>query len=328
MKIILLLRKAGFNNFFLLLLAMVVLAWLFPDWGSEESPVLLKEITTWGVSLIFFFYGVRLNLQQLLKGLRDWKLHLLIQSTTFLLFPLLILLVNLVAAGDQQNLLWLGVFYLAALPSTVSSSVVMISIAGGNIPAGIFNASISSILGIVLTPLWMSLYMDTSAGVPGDFSNIIFSLALQVLLPLVTGLALNNYLGKTAEQYKNILRSADQFIILLIVFRSFAGSFYGKAFDGYSFAEIALLSLLMLLLFVAMVSVMSALAEGGKFSREDKITILFCGSKKSLVQGAVMGQVLFTNPVTLGVVLLPLMIYHALQLLAGSILAKRLQQGT
>lgn len=316
------LSNVGLNGFFLCLLLMVFLAWLFPEAGSKESIIPLDDITYYGVSVIFFFYGLRLSPEKLKTGLRSWKLHVIIQATTFLLFPM-IALVIIHFFGSADNLLWLGFFYLAALPSTVSSSVVMVSIAGGNMPAAIFNASISSIIGIFSTPLWMSVYTQPSSG-EVDLSHVVIKLCLQVLLPVVTGLLLHSKLGAWAERYKAWLKNFDQFIILLIVFTAFSESFLGRMFDNFSYFEIITLGSLMLLFFIVMAALMYTLSSLLKFSREDSITILFCGSKKSLVQGAVMGKVLFPDPSILGILLLPLMLYHALQLLAGSVLAQKM----
>lgn len=316
-----LLAKAGINGFFLCLIATVFLAWLFPEVGSENSSVPLQQITGYGVSVIFFFYGVQLNFKTLIDGLRNWKLHLTVQSATFVLFPLLAGLI-IYFFGDASEPLWLGFFYLAALPSTVSSSVVMVSMAGGNVPAAIFNASLSSMIGIFITPVLMSLY-DVNADSGIELDNAIISLCIQVLLPVIAGMLLHSKLHAWVVKYKSWLRMSDQFIILLIVFTAFAESFLAKMFDGFSVMEITLLSVAMLAFFLIVAAMMLLISMWLGFPFADRITVIFCGSKKSLVQGAVMGRVLFADPVSFGVILLPLMVYHALQLMAGSVIAQR-----
>jgi len=323
-----LLSRAGLNLFILLMVAMVALAWLFPEPGSRNGPLHLVQIGNVGVTFIFFFYGLKLEPAKLLAGLGHWKMHVLIQATTFLIFPLLILVLRTFFYSSESDLLWLGTFYLAALPSTVSSSVVMVSIAGGNISAGIFNASISSLLGIFVTPLWMNIFVSNSSLSTDDLSGVILNLCLQVLLPVVVGLALHSRLGFLAERFKNQLRYFDQMIILLIVYRAFCDSFRNRMFEGYSVTELAVLGSLMLMLFFVMLALMQILSVGMGFSREDRITVIFCGSKKSLVQGALMGQVLFPEAAAFGIVLLPLMLYHALQLVAGSILAQQMAKSS
>ncbi len=317
------LSRAGLDGFSLLILVTVVFAWLFPEAGSTDSPLHLKQVGNVGVAFIFFFYGLKLDPAKLLAQLGHWKMHLLIQSTTFIIFPLIILFFSSIFYTPESDLLWVGTFYLAALPSTVSSSVVMVSIAGGNIPAAIFNASISSLIGIFLTPVWMNIFVSANDLSASDLSGVIINLCFQVLLPVAAGLALHSRLGFIATRFKNQLRYIDQAIILLIVFRAFCDSFLNNMFDGYSITELVVLSALMLLFFFVMLAVMQLLAVRMGFSREDRITVIFCGSKKSLVQGAVMGQVLFPGAAALGILLLPLMIYHGLQLFAGSILAQQ-----
>ncbi len=319
-KLIDTLKRVGLNAFFFSLIGVIVLAYFFPEWGSTESPLPLKVITGAGISIIFFFYGVKLSPKQLMEGLSNWKLHLLVQSTTFLIFPLIILLVYSIW-GSEDSYLWLGTFYLAALPSTVSSSVVMVSIAGGNLSAAIFNASISSIVGIFITPLWMDLLLPETA-VGFDLGETFLKLSLQVLLPVIIGLFCHRFLIQFVDRHKSALKNFDQFIILLIVFTAFSESFAEKMFEGHSAAALIVLGFLMLLFFLFMMGLMHFLSKAFGFSDPDRITVLFCGSKKSLVQGAVMGRVMFPDPVVFGVILLPLMIYHALQLMVGSAIAQ------
>lgn len=316
------LKKVGFNTFFFLLVGMIFLAKAFPEWGTDASPLPLKTITGFGISFIFFFYGVKLSPQKLKEGLSNWKLHLVVQSTTFLVFPLVVLFFYALW-GDPDSYLWLGTFYLAALPSTVSSSVVMVSIAGGNLPAAIFNASISSMVGIFITPLWMDLMLPETA-MSFDLTDTFIKLTLQVLLPVIVGLMLHSRLIKFVNNYQNALKNFDQGIILLIVFTAFAESFAENMFEGHSAAALIGLGVLMLAFFFLMMGLMYLISGLLKFNRPDMITVIFCGSKKSLVQGAVMGRVMFPDPVVFGVILLPLMVYHALQLMAGSAIAQRL----
>ncbi|EPR68692.1 bile acid:sodium symporter family protein [Cyclobacterium qasimii] len=313
------LARAGINTFFFLLLFTILLAYLFPEWGVSNGSISIDEVTYYGVSLIFLFYGIKISPTTLRIGLSNWKLHLLIQSTTFIIFPLLILILYWFF-GSENNLFWLGAFYLAALPSTVSSSVVMVSIAGGNLPAAIFNASISSIIGILITPLWMGLFLSAE-NANFELLNSIWALVQQILIPVVIGVFLHKWLFKWVQKYSKMLKNFDQLVILLIVFSAFSHSFGGNMFEGQN---ILTLGLLMLLLFCFMATGMYLLGRWLSFERGDRITVLFCGSKKSLVQGAVMGKILFPDPVVFGVVLLPLMLYHTLQLILGSALAERM----
>lgn len=314
------LARVGLDWFILALLGMIGLAKLWPEPGIQEGIVSLSAIATYGVSFIFFFYGLRLNMEQLRAGLRNHRLHLVIHLTTFVLFPAIVLPVRSLLMTPETTLLWLGIFYVAVLPSTVSSSVVMVSIAGGNLPAAIFNASISSLIGVFVTPLWMSFLLSNTTG-QYDLASVIGKLTVQVIVPVLLGLLLNKRLGWFANRYKTYLRYGDQLTILLIVYTSFSESFSLNLFANYSLGDLVWLSSLMLGLFFLVFGLLYLLGRLLNFSREDNITALFCGSKKSLVQGSVMAKVLFPAT-TAGVMLLPIMIYHAIQLIIASILAQ------
>jgi sodium/bile acid cotransporter 7 len=313
------LKRFGLDGFLLGIIAMVVLAYFFPSIGMTEEPISLGELANYGISVIFLFYGMRLGPEKLKAGLVNWRMHALVQSVTFIFFPLLAIAIKPLFGGNQE--LWFGIFYLAALPSTVSSSVVMVSIAKGNMPAAIFNASISSLAGVFITPLWMGLFLTADKG----FSNtgdIIMKLMLQILLPVIIGILLNKRFGAFAEKHKARLRYFDQSIILVIIYTSFCHSFAEHVFDQYSPLNIALLALGMVGLFFFVFLVIWGISKLLHFSVEDRITVLFCGSKKSLVHGTVMVKVLFPNAANTGIILLPLMMYHALQLVFASIIAR------
>ncbi|MGB7841231.1 MAG: bile acid:sodium symporter, partial [Salinimicrobium sp.] len=172
-----------FNGFIASLLFAILLAWMLPQ-GPEILP--LKTITNIGIGLIFFFYGLKLSPSEFKAGLGNYKVHILIQLSTFVLFPLLVLAFSPLFEGGTDSRLWIALFFLGALPSTVSSSVVMVSLAKGDIPTAIFNASLSGLIGVVVTPLWMSNFISDSAEF--EFMNVVQKLILQVLLPLIIGL--------------------------------------------------------------------------------------------------------------------------------------------
>lgn len=325
MQILSALKRIKPDWFILGLFSMILLAYLFPGIGGKEGLLPLNEISQYGVSLIFFFYGLGLNLQKLKAGLHNWKLHLTIQSSTFLLFPALALLALPFVQTNEGMLLWLAFFYLATLPSTVSSSVVMVSIAEGNIPASIFNASISGLIGIVATPLLMNIFLSTQA-IEFNLPEVFGKLAFQILAPVFVGILLHRYLGKWAEKHKSKLRLFDKAIILLIVFNSFSNSFTTGIFEETSPTALLILGIGAIALFFAVYFIIQLFSRLLKFSREDRIAALFCGSKKSLVHGSVFASVLFTGMEGAGIFLLPIMIYHAFQLFYISIIARSMQR--
>jgi sodium/bile acid cotransporter 7 len=320
-KLLAIFGKAGFDGFLIMIGTMILLAYFLPQPGMVKEPFSLEQIAGAGVSLIFLFYGLRLSMEKLKAGLVNWKMHIIVQLTTFLFFPLIVLASRPLFVGTDFEVLWLGIFFLAALPSTVSSSVVMVSIAKGNIPAAIFNASISSLIGVVVTPLWVGLFIASATG-NFDVTDIVLKLVLQVLLPVVIGISLNARFGAIAEKYKKQLKYFDQAIILTIIYTSFCKSFSENLFADFTALELAGLAAGMIGLFFAVFFSVGLLSRLFGFSDEDRITVLFCGSKKSLVHGTVMSKVLFQHSTITGIILLPLMLYHALQLIAASIIAQ------
>ncbi|MCR9081605.1 MAG: bile acid:sodium symporter [Cyclobacteriaceae bacterium] len=316
-----LLQKVGFNTFLLGLILAIFLAWLFPKLGSSEGPIHWKPWINGGIALVFFFYGVKLNPRQLMEGLSNWKLHLTIQLFTFIVFPFLVLLIFRWLPWVDQDF-ELGISYLAALPSTVSASVVMVNIAGGNVPAAIFNASISGLLGVVITPAWMGILAENLGQGEVDFWPTFVDLTIKVILPVFAGVLLHGKLFPLIRSHLKRLKYLDQAIIMMIVFTAFSDSFYQKIFQSYSWLSLLKIAFLMLILFLMVLLSIELVSRFLGFSIKDRITALFCGSKKSLVHGVVIGKVMFPDPAVLGLVLLPVMLYHFQQLLIGSSLAE------
>jgi sodium/bile acid cotransporter 7 len=305
------------HGFIIALFATILLSYLFP---TALSDLPLKEITNIGIGLIFFFYGLKLAPSELKLGFLNYRLHILIQLATFVLFPLLTLLFIPFFDGGMQSRLWLAILFLGALPSTVSSSVIMVAIARGNLPTAIFNASLSGLIGIVATPLWLSIFMMKS----GEFEilDILLKLFLQVLLPMIIGLLLQPYLGKMARFHSSKFSLFDKSIIILIVFNSFSNSFTSNLFDTIKAVDLLKLFGIVLVLFLLVYGLLGYICKLMDMSLEDTITAKFCGSKKSLIHGTVMIKIIFGNSAGQGLFLLPVMFYHILQLFLISIFAE------
>ncbi|WP_285655878.1 bile acid:sodium symporter family protein [Allomuricauda sp. NBRC 101325] len=322
-----LLSKIKLDRFVLAIILVVVLAYFFPDLGSKDSKVPLGTISSVGISLIFFFYGLKLSPEKIKTGLKNWKLHILVQVSVFLFFPLIVLaFYPTFGTGETENI-WLAFLFMAALPSTVSSSVVMVSLAKGNVPAAIFNASISGLIGIVLTPLWVGIFLEQKAG---EFSlmDVYVKLLTEILLPVILGLFLNRYLGKYAARYSSYLTLFDKSVILLIIYKSFVHSFEDKVFVSVDLKDMFLIYIGVLAIFFLIYFTIGFISNKLGFDKEDKITAQFCGTKKSLVHGTVFSKILFPASMPTGIILLPLMLFHATQILIISVLATRMGNDT
>lgn len=299
---------------------MILLAFWAPDFAHKLP---LDQISSLGISGIFFLYGLKLSPGKLLEGLTNWKLHLLIQLSTFLIFPLLVLSVFPLIDSEHHLILWLAVFFLAALPSTVSSSVVMVSIAGGNIAGAIFNASISGLIGILVTPLLMGIFLASDTVYSFNMTQILFDLFIRILMPVFLGLVTHRFWGSFAERHKKQLTIFDKSVILIIVYKSFSESFSSGVFEGISLASLLIVGASAIGLFAMVYMIIYFISGKLRFSVEDRITALFCGSKKSLVHGTVFSSVMFGGASSASIFLVPIMIYHAFQLAVVSVIARK-----
>lgn len=314
-----------FDPFITFLLATITLAYLFYYIGIDTSGWHLAQVGSAGIAGIFFLYGLKLDMQQMKAGLSNWRVHLAVQSSTFLLFPLLVLPGYFMWGTGSNQALWLAVYFLACLPSTVSSSVVMVSIAGGNIPSAIFNASISGIIGIVATPLLMQPFMAGSGASP-QLSDVALGLLYQVLLPVAGGMLLRPLWGGWIDRRKKMLSNFDKAVILLIVFESFSHSFAQQIFAGISFPVFMVICAASVGMFYAVYGILRLVATRMRLPQADATVLLFCGSKKSLVHGTVFASLLFAGSPGAGLFLIPIMLYHAFQLVVVSFLAQKRQK--
>lgn len=307
------------------LLGMVLataLAWVFPEPGASGGWMHPELVTKGGVALIFFLHGLTLSFAALRAGALNWRLHALIQACTFLLFPLIGFVLMATLRGRLAPDLILGLFYLCALPSTVSSSVAMTAVAGGNVAGAVFNATLSSLIGIVVTPLWMTWVMQTTGEAP-PLGPVIVDLLRWLVLPLVVGQSLRPWLGAWAQRHKPKISVVDRLTILLLVYTSFCDSVQQGVWSGRGAGQIVLITIVCGALFAAVMGITALTARACGFSREDRIATIFCGSKKTLASGVPMAKLIFGAHPGIGLILLPIMIYHPLQLIVCGVLAQR-----
>ena len=312
------------NAFLWLLVLMVLMGYLIPYRESYNAYFNLGTFIDWGIVIIFLLYGLKLNLREVLNDVKNWKLHLLVQIATFVLFPLLVMPFYKIAQGNEFYVLWLSIYFLACLPSTVSSSVVMVSIAKGNVPSAIFNASISGLIGIFATPMLMHPFMESNSGGAVDQVAIIQQLLLKVLLPIVLGLLLNPLCKKFIERYGKLIGKFDRLIILLIVYESFSTAFVNRIFGSVPPITFAIIAVAVVGMFFIVYYLLQWASHRLHFNREDTITTTFCGSKKSLVHGSLFMMVLGIPDDNKVMFLLPIMLYHSFQLFYVSWLANRI----
>ena len=311
------------RNWFLVgLVAAVGLAWLFPAAGARGG-LLRSEITIRaGVMVIYFLQGLTLALDALRHGALRWRLHVLVQTWTFLLFPLAGLLLDRVAGASLPPDLRTGFLFLCVLPTTISTAIVFTSVAGGNVAGAIFNATLSNLLGIAVTPLWTGWLMR-AGGRTLPLGPVILEIVLLLLVPLAAGQALRPWLRRWADARKPRLAGVNSGIVLFIVYAAFANSVEAGVWERYG-AHLMLLALAgVVLLFAFVMGAVWVTIRAARLDNTDASAALFCASQKTLAAGVPMAQLIFGAHPGLGLILLPVMLYHPLQLMVHGMMAMR-----
>jgi solute carrier family 10 (sodium/bile acid cotransporter), member 7 len=318
--------RRGFriDGFLVGMVAAVALAWWWPEPGARGGVLHAELLNKLGVALIFWLHGLTLPWRALRAGTVRWQLHLLVQASTFIALPLLGWLAIALLGEQLSPSLRTGTFFLCALPSTVSTSVALTALARGNVPAALFNATLSSLIGVFATPLWLGLLHDVARGGAGlPLADVIVDLSLWLLLPLALGQLLRPVLGRFAEQHKPQIHRIDRGTILLLIYTSFCDSFAAGVWSGGGLAPLLVAFGLCVVLLATIMLLTNAAARALRLSPEDRIVAIFCGSKKSLASGVPMARLLFGSDPTASVILLPLMLYHPLQLVVCGWFATR-----
>ena len=308
------------DPFLLALIATVLLASLVPCHGAAVPVFHLLTIAV--IAVMFFMQGARLSRTAILAGLGHWRLHLAILACTFGVFPLLGLGLHALVPGLLTPTLWLGVLFVCVLPSTVQSSIAFTSIARGNIPAAVCSATASNLLGILITPLLTGLVLAGSAHGGGVSGKGVLDIVLQLLLPFLAGQLLQPWIGGWALRNKTLLSFTDRGSVLIVVYTAFSEAVVQGLWHKVPVSQLGLVLLVDALLLGVILLVTRFGARALGFPREDEIAIVFCGSKKTLASGVPMANVLFPAALV-GQIVLPLMIFHQLQLFVCAMLARR-----
>lgn len=306
------------DGFTLAIVATVVFASIFPCYG--EGKTIFSALTTLAIAVMFFMQGARLSREAVIAGFGHWRLHLTILGATFVLFPVLGFGFAALFPHAISHTTLIGLLYICLLPSTVQSSIAFTSIGQGNVPAAICAATFSTLLGVIVTPIMASLLLKTHGG--GGGLESIGAIFVELLLPFVLGQLLRPWIGGWAHRNKHILKFTDRGSIILVVYTAFSGA----VIDGLwhklplsGFVEIIICNAVLLAVVLLITTFGSRLLGFGK---PEEVAIVFCGSKKSAATGVPMANVLF-GASTVGFIVLPLIIFHQMQLMVCAVLAKR-----
>jgi sodium/bile acid cotransporter 7 len=274
--------------------------------------------TQLAIAVLFFLHGAKLEPQAALAGARHWRLHVVVLLSTFVLFPLLGLTARALAPNLLPPTLWAGLLLLCVLPSTVQSSIAFTSIARGNVPAALCAATTSNLLGIVLTPLLAGLLLHTHGGFS---ASAVGDIALQLLLPFLAGQLSRPWIGAWAARHQRLLGFVDRGSILLVVYVAFSEGVTQGIWHQLDLATLGTLLAIDAALLFAVLALTTVTSRVLGFSRPDEIAVVFCGSKKSLASGLPMATVLFAGQSS-GLIVLPLMLFHQVQLMACAAMAR------
>lgn len=311
---------SGIDPFLLFLIGAVTAASLAPARGAGAT--VLSCVTDAAIFLLFFLHGAKLSRQAILAGIGKWRLHLMVLASSFVLFPVLGLAITSAGSGVASPEVLAGLLYLTLLPSTVQSSIAFTAMAGGDVPAAVCSASLSNILGIFLTPLLVALFMHVQGAGVSVTGEAVGAIVTQLLLPFLAGHLLRPLIGAFVDRHKKALMPVDRTAILLVVYGAFSAAVLEGVWRRTGGADLLAILALSAMLLAVVMGANLLLARLLKLPREDEIVLLFCGSKKSLVSGVPMAGALFPAA-QLGVMILPLMIFHQLQLFACTVIAAR-----
>lgn len=312
--------RRWFDPFLLGILAMLAIGLLAPIPAGVLGG--LDVASDVAIVVLFGLYGARLPTQEVLAGLRNVRLQGASLGMTFVLFPLLGLGVSLLVEPWVGETLAHGLLYVSLLPSTVQSSVALVGIARGNVPGAITAATISNLLGMLLTPALVLVLLHTG-GSAGTGGGGLRSVLLLLLAPFVLGQLLQPLLGRHVRARKRLTTVWDRGTILLIVLVAVATATAGGVWDAVSAGTLVGVALAC----TVMLAVALATAWwGGRalgLSPGDRIALLMCGPQKSLATGMPMLAALFPAALA-GPIAVPVIVYHQIQLIVSSALARRL----
>lgn len=302
------------------LLIVLLLATFLPAKGGFVP--FFDWLTTAAIALLFFMHGAKLSREKIIAGSSHWRLHLWIMFSTFVLFPILGLLLAWWHPVDVSAEIYTGFVYLCILPATVQSAIAFTSMAGGNVAAAVCSASASSLLGVFISPLLVNLVMNIHSDMLGNGLEQVGRIMLQLLVPFVLGHLSRRWIGGWVERHRSLIGKTDQTSILLVVYSAFSEAVVNGIWHRVGVMTLVwiLAGSVLLLFIVLLINLLAARLFG--FNRADEITILFCGSKKSLANGVPMANILFPAA-SVGIIVLPLMIFHQVQLMVCSFIAQR-----
>jgi solute carrier family 10 (sodium/bile acid cotransporter), member 7 len=303
-----------------MILAAIVLATVLPVTGATRE--VAQIVASAAVFVLFLVYGLRLSRAEVLAGLGNHRM----------LVPLVIWVFGAMSLGGW--LLWrgggslipadlaLGFLYLGVLPSTVQSATAYSSQAGGNVASSVVAAALVNIVGVFVSAPLFALLAGSGAGVLHGESLVRIGTTL--LLPFVLGQVLQHWFGAWVRARRDLTAGLDRTAIAIAVYVAFSGAVEQGIWGRIDLSAWAVI--------LAGCGLLLVLGYGGswllggalRLPRGDRIALLFAGAQKSIALGAPLATVLFP-PAAVGIVLLPLLVYHLAQMIVAAPIAVALR---
>ncbi len=312
------LKLLALDRFTVLLVGMVLLATFFPV--SGQAAQYFNTLTTVAIAILFFLHGAKLSREAVIEGILHWKMHVLVFAFTFLIFPVIGLLAKPILLPLLGQQLYWGFLFMCFLPSTVQSSIAFTSVAKGNVAGAVCSASFSNLIGMFITPVLVSFFILGQSQHGFDPTTSIIQITLLLLVPFILGQLLRPYIFPYMAKVPSIVKAFDQGSILMVVYGAFSGAVVAGLWHQVSWKTLLILTIACSVLLTVIMLLALYLPRALGFNRADQVTVFFCSSKKTLASGVPMAQILFIGQ-PLGMIVLPIMIFHQIQLMVCGVIA-------
>lgn len=312
------LKLLALDRFTILLVLMVLIATLLPI--SGQFAYYFNILTTVAIAVLFFLHGAKLSREAVIEGMLHWRMHALVFIFTFLIFPLIGLLSRPVLEPVLGQQLYWGFLFMCFLPSTVQSSIAFTSMAKGNVAGAVCSASFSNIIGMFITPILVSYFILGQSQHDFDPTKSIVQITLLLLVPFILGQLLRPFIFPQMGKFPSVVKVFDQGSILMVVYGAFSSAVVAGLWQQVSGITLIYLTLACSVLLTIVMLLALYLPKWLGFNQADQITIFFCSSKKTLASGVPMAQILFIGQ-PLGMIVLPIMIFHQIQLMVCGVIA-------
>ncbi|KAI9179636.1 LRR receptor-like serine/threonine-protein kinase RGI2 [Blastocladiella emersonii ATCC 22665] len=312
-------KAAILRQWFLIgVVCAIVLGYLIPEVGKKGGYIHAEYTIKYGaVMVVFFLSGLGLKSQVLKQAFSHWRAHVVIQALSFGVTPALgYAVAKLMSLTSVNDALVAGFVVAVSMPTTISSNVIMTDAARGNEAVSLINATLGNILGIVVSPLLLLLYLGARTTI--NFVSILIDMPITVIGPLILGQLARVFAPTVVAAVARRVNfsTVSSCMLLLLVYSTFSDTFASGKLQVSAGAVLAVIGLVWVF-YPIMMLLCLVVARVFRFARKDVVSIVFCGSTKTLSLGIPLIGIVYRNDPNIGLYSLPLLVYHATQLFIG-----------